>query len=138
MWKFLVAPVASLFNFDFVLANFQNLVDSLFSLVAPGLPAFAPAAAGGLRLGRPSGRPTFGSTGFRNYFAADARNTIITAGRACTMVELTYDGHTRLVEPYKLEYYVRKKDGRGLEYFWAWDNTGGRSGKTGIKQFIFV
>ena len=50
------------------------------------------------------------------------------------MVELTYDGIRRLVEPYKLEYYVRKKDGRGFEYFWGWDTTGGRSGKIGIKQ----
>lgn len=137
MWKSLVAPVASLFNFDFVLANFQVLVDSLFSLVAaPTQPAFAPAGGGGLRLGRPSGRPSVGSVGFRNYFTSDIRNTIIAAGRACTMVELTYDGHTRLVEPYKLQYYVRKKDRRGLEYFWGWDNTGGRSRKIGIKQFI--
>ena len=53
-----------------------------------------------------------------------------------TMVDLTYDGLRRLIEPYKLEYYVRKKDGRGLEYFWGWDTTGGRSCKVGIKQFI--
>jgi hypothetical protein len=52
------------------------------------------------------------------------------------MVDLTYDGFSRLIEPYKLEYYVRKKDGRGSEYFWGWDTTGGRSGKVGIKQFI--
>ena len=52
------------------------------------------------------------------------------------MLDLTYDGFNRLIEPYKLEYYVRKKDGRGLEYFWGWDTTGGRSGKVGIKQFI--
>jgi predicted nucleotidyltransferase component of viral defense system len=137
MWKSLVAPVASLFNFDFVLANFQDLVDSLFSLVAaPAQPAFALTGGGGLRLGRPSGRPSVGSAGFRNYFASDIRNAIITAGRGRTMIELTYDGYNRLIEPYKLEYYVRKKDGRGLEYFWGWDTTGGRSGKIGIKQFI--
>ena len=52
------------------------------------------------------------------------------------MVQLLYDGYDRLIEPYKLEYYVRKKDGRGLEYFWGWDTSGGKSGKTGIKQFI--
>ncbi|HET8919429.1 MAG TPA: nucleotidyl transferase AbiEii/AbiGii toxin family protein [Xanthobacteraceae bacterium] len=115
MWRSLVAPVASLFNFDFVLANFQGLVDSLFSLVAaPVQPAFAPVGGGGLRLGRSAGRPSVGSIGFRNYFTSDIRNTIIAAGRGHTMVELTYDGHTRLVEPYKLEYYVLKKDGRGL------------------------
>jgi hypothetical protein len=39
-------------------------------------------------------------------------------------------------KPYKLEYYVRKKDGRALEYFWGWDTTGGKSGKVGIEQFI--
>jgi hypothetical protein len=44
------------------------------------------------------------------------------------MVQLLYDGYDRLVEPYRLEYYVRKKDGRGLEYFWGWDTTGGKSG----------
>jgi hypothetical protein len=52
------------------------------------------------------------------------------------MVQLSYDGYERLIEPYKLEYYVRKKDGRGLEYFWGWDMSGGKSGRTGIKQFI--
>jgi predicted nucleotidyltransferase component of viral defense system len=103
----------------------------------PIQPAFAPASADArLRRSMSLGglRPV--SVGFRNYFAADTRNTILAAGRGRTMVELTYDGHRRLVEPYKLEYYVRKKDGRGLEYFWGWDTTGGRSGKVGIKQFI--
>jgi hypothetical protein len=52
------------------------------------------------------------------------------------MVRLVYDGYDRAVEPYKLEYYVRKKDGLALEYFWGWDTTGGKSGKIGIKQFI--
>jgi predicted nucleotidyltransferase component of viral defense system len=136
LWKSLVTPVASLFNFDFVTSNFQGLIDSLFLLVAPAQPAFSPAGLGP-RLGRQLGgfsRPLGG--GFRNYFVADARKAIIDAGRARTMVELSYDGYNRLVEPYKLEYYVRKKDGRGLEYFWGWDTTGGRSGKVGIKQFI--
>ncbi len=52
------------------------------------------------------------------------------------MIEMIYDGYTRLVEPYRLEYYVRKKDGVGNEYFWGWDNSGGKSGKTGIKMFF--
>jgi predicted nucleotidyltransferase component of viral defense system len=139
LWKSVVAPVASLFNFDFVVANFQGLIDSLFALAIPPQPAFtggAPAAMGP-RLVRPSGgfgRPI--GTGIRNYFPSDIRNTIIGAGRSCMMVQLSYDGHDRLIEPYKLEYYVRKKDGRGLEYFWGWDTTGGKSGKVGIKQFI--
>jgi predicted nucleotidyltransferase component of viral defense system len=135
LWKSVTAPVVSLFNFDFVAANFQGLIDSLFALVVPAAPSFA--SAGRPILGRPGGRnaPSLGR-GFSGYFAADARNTIIAAGRAGTMVHLSYDGYDRLIEPYKLEYYVRKKDGRGLEYFWGWDTTGGRSGNIGIKQFI--
>jgi predicted nucleotidyltransferase component of viral defense system len=136
LWASLVAPVASLFNFDYVTTNFQSLVDSLFALVIP-----QPSVSGGgvpaARILRPSGgvvRPIGG--GFRNYFPSDIRNTIISAGRSGTMVRLLYDGYDRLIEPYKLEYYVRKKDGRGLEYFWGWDTSGGKSGKTGIKQFI--
>jgi hypothetical protein len=52
------------------------------------------------------------------------------------MIELLYDGYRRLVEPYKLEYYVRKSDGIGNEYFWGYDTSGGKSGKVGIKQFM--
>jgi hypothetical protein len=140
LWRSLTAPVASLFNFDFVVSNFQGLIDSLFSLVLPT--QAAPVARGigggiGPRIQRRFGgisRPI--SPEFRNYFSANARNTIIGGGRSLTMVDLTYDGFNRLIEPYKLEYYVRKKDSRGLEYFWGWDTTGGRSGKVGIKQFI--
>jgi predicted nucleotidyltransferase component of viral defense system len=140
LWKSLTAPVASLFNFDFVTSNFQGLIDSLFSLVSPTQPTrVVGGISGGLgpRIQRPFGgisRPI--SPGFRNYFPTDVRNTIIGGGRSLTMVDLTYDGFNRLIEPYKLEYYVRKKDGRGLEYFWGWDTTGGRSGRVGIKQFI--
>jgi predicted nucleotidyltransferase component of viral defense system len=137
LWKSLVAPVASLMNFDFVVGNFQGLVDSLFALVVPPQPAFAPAGGFVPRIIRPSG--SVGRSmgiGLRNYFSSDIRNAIIGAGRARTMVRLSYDGYDRLIEPYKLEYYVRKKDGQGLEYFWGWDTTGGKSGKIGIKQFI--
>ena len=139
LWKSLAAPIASLFNFEYVVTNFQGLIDSLFALVAPAQQAVVSASMGP-SLRRPSGgvgRP-IGSIGasFRNCFPADLRRTIISAGRANTMVELSYDGYRRLIEPYKLEYYVRKKDGRGLEYFWGWDTTGGKSGKIGIKQFI--
>jgi hypothetical protein len=52
------------------------------------------------------------------------------------MIEMMYDGYRRIVEPYKLEYRIRKKDGRGTEYFWGFDRSGGRSGKVGIKQFF--
>lgn len=136
LWKSLVAPVASLFDFDFVAANFQSLIDSLFTLVVATQPAYTPAVSTP-RIVRQSGGGYAGRMGgFRNYFPSDVRNTLISAGRSNMMVELLYDGYTRLIEPYKLEYYVRKKDGQGLEYFWGYDTTGGKSGKVGIKQFI--
>jgi hypothetical protein len=52
------------------------------------------------------------------------------------MVDLRYEGFRRLIEPYKLEYYVRKSDGVGSEYFWGYDTSGGRSRKVGIKMFF--
>ena len=52
------------------------------------------------------------------------------------MVELIYDDYERLVEPYSMEYYVRKRDGVGQEYFWGYDTSGGKSGRQSIKMFI--
>jgi hypothetical protein len=118
----------------------KGTFDGLFpTVVVVPQPAFAGGGAGVMasRILRPSGgigRAIGG--GSRNYFPSEVRNTIIGAGRSRTMVQLSYDGYDRVIEPYKLEYYVRKKDGRGLEYFWGWDTSGGKSGKTGIKQFI--
>jgi predicted nucleotidyltransferase component of viral defense system len=134
LWASISAPISSIFSFEYALANFQSLLDSLFSLVIPGIPL-----TGGLgppTISRPLGRAgqSIGIT--RTYFPSDVRNTIISAGRTRRMVRLSYDGYDRFVEPYKLEYYVRKKDGQGLEYFWGWDTSGGSSGKIGIKQFI--
>jgi hypothetical protein len=71
-----------------------------------------------------------------SHFAWDARNILVAAGRSVTLVEFVYDGFRRLVEPYKIEYYVRKNDGVGSEYFWGYDLTGGRSRKTEMKQFF--
>jgi hypothetical protein len=41
-----------------------------------------------------------------------------------------------LVEPYKLQYYVRNSDGHGSEYFWGYDRSGGKSRRIGMKQFF--
>jgi predicted nucleotidyltransferase component of viral defense system len=130
LWTSLTAPLAGLFDFEFVTNNFQGLIENLFSLVAPQpAPNFGGVAVGG-------GARLSGGGGVAGYFPSNIRNSIVGAGRSQTMVELTYGGYQRLVEPYKLEYRVRKKDGRGLEYFWGFDTSGGSSGKTGIKQFI--
>lgn len=136
-WGTVAAPKTTLFGFDTVVRNFTGLISSLFDLLpAPALrPAGGLAAGGIFGGGRSLGRggdslipPVF--------FSGGVRGTIINGGRELTMVEMMYDGYRRLVEPYKLEYYVRKKDGVGQEYFWGYDTTGGKSGKTGIKMFI--
>jgi len=115
LWKSLVAPVASLFSFDFVVANFRSLIDALFALVVAPQPAFASGGGGMPRIVRSSGgyARSIGA-GAVNYFPSDVRDTIIGAGRSQMMLRLAYDGYERIVEPYKLEYHVRKKDGRAL------------------------
>ena len=133
LWSAIVAPIRSLFNFDYVTMNFRSLIDSLFSFAAqaPRLAAPHPGiAVPPPRIARPlaSRQPV--------YFSSDSRNVIVASGRARTLVELTYDGFRRLVEPYRIEYYVRKSDGIGSEYFWGYDHTGGKSGRVGIKQFF--
>lgn len=135
-WSTLIAPITSIFQFDLVAANFNQLIDALFSLLpiaeAP-IPAFAPA------YGMPQTHYGGGYGSFYSspsYFSSDNRGVIISAGKSQKMVELTYDGYERLIEPYSMEYYVRKKDGVGSEYFWGYDNTGGKSGKQSIKMFF--
>ena len=136
LWSGVVAPLRSLFNFDYVVTNFRSLIEALFGMIIR--PASAPAAVafgGGGGLPRITSRPAFGYRS-PSYFSWGVRNAIVAAGRSQTLVELVYDdGIRRLVEPYKIEYYVRKKDGVGLEYFWGYDRTGGKSGP-GIKRFI--
>ena len=71
-----------------------------------------------------------------NPLRADARQVLISAARHRHLVDMMYDGFGRMVEPYKLEYYVRKSDGHGSEYFWGYDTSGGKSRRVGIKQFF--
>ncbi len=113
-WSTLVAPITSLFDFDSVVSNFAQFIEDLFSFSVP----IAVTTAG------PS------------HFSSGVRNEIREAGRSRTLVEMSYDGYTRLVEPYSMKYEIRKKDGRGFEYFWGHDTSGGKSGKQSIKRFI--
>lgn len=134
-WTTITAPSTSLFAFEFVLANFAALIDSFFALLAVqtaggGAPGGGGLAPGLTRRGLATA-PLFSG----GHFPSAIRSTILSAGRRRTMVMLLYDGYERLVEPYKLEYYVRKSDGLGSEYFWGYDTTGGRTGSVGIKQF---
>jgi predicted nucleotidyltransferase component of viral defense system len=130
IWTSVIAPTKSLFDFEQVLKNFHNLIGELFALV--------PVTVSGGSFGSFAfGVGTYGG-GFAgiSYFPTNLRNAIIDGGKNQTLVEISYDGYTRLVEPYSIEYKIRENDNQGLEYFWGFDRTGGKSGKQGIKKFI--
>lgn len=69
------------------------------------------------------------------FFPPALRNPILQAAADQTLLQLGYRGSVRLVEPYALAYKVRRSDGVGQEYFYAYDVTGGHSGP-GIKSFV--
>jgi predicted nucleotidyltransferase component of viral defense system len=144
-WASLLVPADALMAFSFVTANFRSLIDSLFALLVPTTPAPSIARVGRLATGLsavprgtavPGRLSGFGGFGAVNPLRADTRQVLISAARHRHLVDMVYTGHRRLVEPYKLEYYVRKSDGQGSEYFWGFDTTGGKGGKIGIKQFF--
>jgi hypothetical protein len=68
------------------------------------------------------------------FFPAALRNPIMQAGHTLTLLDVTYKGIRRKVEPYSLDYKVRQ-DGVGREYFYVFDRTGGSSGP-GIKALV--
>jgi predicted nucleotidyltransferase component of viral defense system len=115
--EYLVCPKLSLFSFDDAEAWFKTAVGEIFSLVEPRF-AYAGSA----------GRSAL------NYFPATFRAEIIEAGRLRRLLRFVYDGLERRVEPYALA-FKRRRDGVGREYFYAWDQTGGRSGEVGIKSY---
>jgi predicted nucleotidyltransferase component of viral defense system len=69
------------------------------------------------------------------FFPPALRNPILQAAADQTLLQLAYNGSVRLVEPYALAYKIRRSDGLGQEYFYAYDVTGGHSGP-GIKSFV--
>jgi hypothetical protein len=68
------------------------------------------------------------------FFPSALRNPILQAAVDQTLLRMAYHGSVRLIEPYALAYKVRS-DGVGQEYFYAYDTTGGNSGR-GIKSFL--
>lgn len=115
--EYLVCPKLSLFSFDDAEGWFKTAVGEIFSLVEPRF-----AYAG--RAGRSA----------LNYFPSAFRAEIMEAGRLRRLLRFVYDGLERMVEPYALA-FKRRRDGIGREYFYAWDQTGGRSGEVGIKSY---
>ncbi len=109
--KYLVCPVQSVFDFDTALNRFKENIESVFA---------------GLRV------DNYGRLAF---YPANFRNVIMQAASDLTLLDITYDGHRRLVEPYSLV-FKRRKDGFGQEYFYAYDRSGGRTTGPGIKTFL--
>lgn len=109
--KYLICPIQSLFDFDTALIRFKENIEDLFA---------------GLRVDR------YGEIAF---YPSLLRNTIMRAASNLTVLDITYDGRQRLVEPYSLV-FKRRKDGFGQEYLYAYDQTGGRSAGPGIKTFL--
>lgn len=58
------------------------------------------------------------------------------AGEKRVLLWIRYDGVERLVEPYALAYKRRRTDGMASEYFYVWDQTGGRSSGPGLKSLF--
>ncbi|MCL6096762.1 MAG: nucleotidyl transferase AbiEii/AbiGii toxin family protein [Patescibacteria group bacterium] len=117
-WATLIVPIVNFFTFNDAASGFNSMISSLFSLVGKPIRVFA--------------------SGFKgiSYFSSEMREVLFTSSRSQKMVEMVYDNYPRLIEPYELEYKIRQSDGRGVEYLWGWDNSGGKSGKQGIKMFI--
>jgi len=110
--QYIVCPTQSAIEFDNAEQHFKDAILNLFSAFTYG-----------------------GDIISSNYFSAAHRNLIMDAGQSQTLLKIAYHNMTRFVEPYSLTYKI-PGDGMGKEYFYAWDRTGGNSGKVGIKSFL--
>jgi len=111
LWsRYLVCPKNTIINFETAVERFNDHILELFE-------------------GQPIG------AGERAFFPAELRTPIMEAGSNITLLEMIYGGFKRLVEPYSLVYKVRTSDGVGREYFYGYDQTGGKSPPS-IKSFL--
>jgi predicted nucleotidyltransferase component of viral defense system len=109
--KYLVCPAQSLFDFDTAISRFRENIEVMFA---------------GIRMDR------YGQIAF---YPSHFRNIIMEAANNLTVLNITYDGRRRQIEPYSLV-FKRRKDGFGQEYFYAYDRTGGRTSGPGLKSFL--
>lgn len=109
--RYVVCPVESRFNFELAAENFRTFIEELFA-----------------------GHSDRASTTLA-FFPAHLRNPIMDAAREQKLLRVTYDGVSRLVEPYALA-YKRRKDMVAQEYFYCWDTTGGRTSGPGVKTLL--
>jgi predicted nucleotidyltransferase component of viral defense system len=90
--KYIVTPVQGLLDFDETMSNFQAVINQLFEAY-----------------------PLTGRAAFA-FFPSHLRTPIMQAGAERRLIQLTYDGVRRSVEPYSLA-YKQRKDGHREEYF---------------------
>jgi len=119
--EYLVCPKLSLISFEDAESQFKAAIAELFDVLAPPTPHY-PGFAG---VGRTS----------LSYFSSSVREKIMEAGRLQRILRIVYEGYERRVEPYSLV-YKRPQGQDAKEYFYVWDQSGGRSGKKGIKSFL--
>ncbi len=110
--KYIVCPKQSLIDFETAISSFRSGIEALFE------------------------RFQVDYYGRIAFFPAALRNIILDAGSNFNLLEIVYDHHRRIVEPYALTFKIRKSDGFGQEYFFAYDRTGGQSSGPGIKTFL--
>jgi predicted nucleotidyltransferase component of viral defense system len=110
-WGKVVCPAASRMTFEHAVSLLTSGIETLFAAFHYGV-VLVPA-----------------------FFPAELRNPIMQAGKDLKIMRLTYHGISREVEPYRLAFKERR-DGLAQEYLYAWDRTGGKSGKIGIKTFL--
>lgn len=107
--KYVVCPLQSYLDFETAEAKLRELVEILFG--------------------------DYGQfRGENAFYPPELRTMIMDAGRKKSLMSMRYDGKTRIIEPYALNYKVRN-DGIGQEYLFAFDRTGGSSGP-GMKTFL--
>jgi predicted nucleotidyltransferase component of viral defense system len=111
-WDRYVAPLTARITFDQAEEAFRSIINAIFAVVSPAR----------------TGAAT------NEFFPADLRNMIMEAAAGRLLLQLSYDGWERVVEPYALT-YKRRQDGQAAEYFYVWDRSGGSSGP-GIKSWF--
>lgn len=118
LWsEYLVCPKISDFSFDNAEQWFKASIAEIFGLLEP--------------------RHLHARAGWSDnlyYYPPNFRDALIEAGRLKRLIRFVYDEIERRVEPYALT-FKRRRDGVAREYFYGWDQTGGRSGEIGIKSY---
>lgn len=109
--KYIVCPVRSRLDFDRAEEVYRTFINNIFGA---------------------TGRASSVSDAF---FPAELRNLFLEAGSGTRLMEISYDGMARIVEPYALT-YKRRADGQAREYLYVWDRSGGSSGKPGIRSLV--